>query len=370
MNVTNKKTPAISASSQTPPSLAPSKGVGRRRRPEPTSSQQQSPPPQSKISRDEVLSSLARFQQYMGLVFVASAAFGVYLLATDGSLWKLAVSHAYGLVFIVVVDVALGAANLLAVRQAYLPSMAWALLTLVLQLGDIVTAPQYRMTMQYFASYLFGLWAFDSLLVAQAVVVALGLIGRESLSATTTTKKKKKKKQLNYFQMVSRNSRRDFLQIGGTIAALVTIAGILGFVESLGGSSGQPNLPTETTGANIGASNTTNNLPSGAIANMSQLQQPLSPLYFEYPSGYPNVLFKKSDGTVSALSMLCTHVCCETNFQGNGELYCGCHGSLFDQNGKVLRGPAVTALPSVELSIDANGNIFPKSIKGSSPCVG
>ena len=95
-----------------------------------------------------------------------SAAAGVYLLATDGSLWILAVSHAVGLVIIVVLDVLLGVMNLIGSKRVYLASLAAASLGIVLQLGDIATAPQYNMTIAYFASYLFGLAAFDILLVA------------------------------------------------------------------------------------------------------------------------------------------------------------------------------------------------------------
>ncbi|MDG6998102.1 MAG: hypothetical protein JRN15_03200 [Nitrososphaerota archaeon] len=57
---------------------------------------------------------------------------------------------------------------------AVIPSAGWAILTILLQLGDIATAPQYKMTSAYFAHYLFGLWAYDCLLV-QGVIVFLAL---------------------------------------------------------------------------------------------------------------------------------------------------------------------------------------------------
>ena len=292
----------------------------------------------------------------MGVVFALSAAVGAYLLATDGSLWRLAVSHAYGLVLICIVDVLLASLNFLSVRKIYLPSVVWGFLTILLQLGDILTAPQYKMTMAYFASYLFGLWAFDTLLALQVVIAVIGLLGRSYL-------KYQAKKRLTYFDMGISKSRRDFIQIMGSIGVLIAIAGIFGAIEAL--SPNQPTTPTQS------GTTTTSNLPAGAIANMNQLA-PLSPVYFDYPSsGYPNVLFKKSDGTVSALSMLCTHVCCTVNFDpGSKELFCPCHGSIFNDSGSVLRGPAPGALPSVNLRIDEYGNIFPTGINGSSPCLG
>ncbi|MGI0081359.1 MAG: hypothetical protein ACRECH_17270, partial [Nitrososphaerales archaeon] len=131
-----------------------------------------------KVSRTEARKALRNFQRYLGVAFLSSVVFGAYLLSTDLSLWKLAVSHAYGLIAICIVDICLGALNFLQVRKILIPSIIWAILTLVLQLGDILTAPQYKMTMQYFASYLFGLWAFDALLIAQVAVVVIALSAR------------------------------------------------------------------------------------------------------------------------------------------------------------------------------------------------
>lgn len=129
------------------------------------------------ISTNEALSRLRKLQRYIGYVMLLSAATGVYLLATDHSLWILAVSHAVGLALIVVLDVSLGVLNLLGSRRVYLASLAAAVLAIVLQLGDITTAPQYGMSMAYFAYYLFGLVAFDALLLLQGVVIILGILG-------------------------------------------------------------------------------------------------------------------------------------------------------------------------------------------------
>lgn len=310
-----------------------------------------------KISKSEARSALARIQSYMGFVFLVSAAAGVYLLASDGSLWKLAISHAYGLVSICTVDIILSGLNFFSVRKVYLASVVWAILTVLLQLGDVLTAPQYKMTMGYFASYLFHLWAFDLLLASQVVISTAGLLGRSYL-------KYQAKKKLTYFDMGISKSRRDFIQIMGSITALVAIAGIVGAIEALGSHPASASVQP-------GSTTTTSDLPAGAIANVNKLET-LSPVYFDYPSaGDTNVLFKKSDGTVAALSTLCTHVCCTVNFDpGSKELYCPCHGSVFNDAGGVLRGPAPTPLPSIELRIDEYGNIYPTGIKGTSPCLG
>ena len=299
----------------------------------------------------------------MGISLIFSAAFGSYLLVTDKSLWILAVSHAYGLLAICAIDLVLAALNFLSVRKMLLPTLGWAIITILLQIGDIATATQFGMKIPYFARYLFGLPAFDGILVMQGVIVVVGLSGRsyQRLAA-------KKKKPQTYFDMGLKSSRRDFLQIGGTIGAFFVLAGALGLWTALSPSTNLP--PSSTSNGSNSSSTQTSNLPSGAVANIKNLQVGV-PEYFDYPSsGYTNMLMKKADGTVAAISILCTHVCCQCQYDNSTtDLYCPCHGSVFDQNGNVLRGPAATNLPSVQLKVDSSGNIFPVKIVGSGPCV-
>jgi Rieske Fe-S protein len=130
--------------------------------------------------------------------------------------------------------------------------------------------------------------------------------------------------------------------------------------------STQPPTTSTTTSSSTSASA----LPSGAIANVNQLQT-LTPVYFNYPTGLQrNILLKKADGTIIALSLLCTHQCCTVAFSTtNDDFTCPCHGSEYDGSGNVTRGPAELALPQVTLNIDSSGNIFPTGFSGSSPCL-
>jgi Rieske Fe-S protein len=50
-------------------------------------------------------------------------------------------------------------------------------------------------------------------------------------------------------------------------------------------------------------------------------------------------LLKKSPSEVLAISLVCTHLGCTVSPEGN-KLSCPCHGSQFDANGKLERGPA------------------------------
>jgi Rieske Fe-S protein len=294
------------------------------------------------------LDSLRRLQRIIGGLMLLTAAAGVYLLATDGSLWILAVSHAIGLAVIVLLDLSLGVMNLMGWKRVYLASIAAACLGIALQLGDIATAPQYNMTMPYFASYLFGLAAWDIQLSLQGVVIFLGIVGRSNVEFLAS--KRRVAKELNY-------SRRSF------VTTMVGFAVLIG----LGVALGSVKIPSSSTSSSP-ASTAQVAGPSSPITNTNSMQTG-SPVYFEYPAGYPNVLFKRSDGTLAAFSMLCTHVCCETTYEASTSVfYCPCHGSEFDSSGKVIRGPASNPLPSITLTVDSSGDIYPTAVSGYTPC--
>jgi len=60
--------------------------------------------------------------------------------------------------------------------------------------------------------------------------------------------------------------------------------------------------------------------------------------------GTPIILVRTTATTFVALSMYCTHEGCQVDPPRNGTITCSCHGSLFDLEGNVTRGPASTPL--------------------------
>lgn len=68
------------------------------------------------------------------------------------------------------------------------------------------------------------------------------------------------------------------------------------------------------------------------------------------------VLIKK-DQKLTALSAYCTHKKCRVRAQ-DGELYCICHGAIFDTNGHALHGPTRKDLPVLETSVNAAGHLL------------
>ena len=63
------------------------------------------------------------------------------------------------------------------------------------------------------------------------------------------------------------------------------------------------------------------------------------------PDGWedPLYLLVLDDGGLAALSSVCTHRGCTVDLGGPG-LACPCHGSQYDREGRVMRGPASRAL--------------------------
>ena len=73
-------------------------------------------------------------------------------------------------------------------------------------------------------------------------------------------------------------------------------------------------------------------------------------------SGSPAVLIHLQNGKFAAYSAVCTHQGCTVAYQ-NGQLFCPCHGSVFDpsRGGAVLSGPAPSPLPRIPVKVQRGG---------------
>jgi Rieske Fe-S protein len=70
-------------------------------------------------------------------------------------------------------------------------------------------------------------------------------------------------------------------------------------------------------------------------------------LAFVLVGGTQGILYATSEGKLKAISGVCTHQGCIVRWQGaDHPLLCPCHGSEFDLNGKVKKGPATLPLPT------------------------
>jgi Rieske Fe-S protein len=70
----------------------------------------------------------------------------------------------------------------------------------------------------------------------------------------------------------------------------------------------------------------------------------------------PAILARDKSG-LYAMTITCTHEGCDVAPSTGTTLFCGCHGSRFDENGNVLNGPASSPLVHFAVTVDASGNI-------------
>ena len=126
--------------------------------------------------------------------------------------------------------------------------------------------------------------------------------------------------------------RREFLTtMGAAVAGASLCSGCSLFL-----TYAQPNVPWSTgDGALVihGAAAQKLSAPGGMIRAVS-------------PDGDTRILlFRTPDGALRALSMACTHLGSDVNYNSEAtELQCPSHGSRYDLEGHVVEGPADNAL--------------------------
>jgi cytochrome b6-f complex iron-sulfur subunit len=125
-----------------------------------------------------------------------------------------------------------------------------------------------------------------------------------------------------------RLSRRDFLKLARN--AVLTASGLLGLGGLLRYLSYQSQPPTPT------------EFVLGAPSDYAPGSRTVLP-------DVPALLIRGENG-FTTLSLVCTHLGCTVESKPDG-FTCPCHGSRFDQQGKVLRGPA--AKPLVQLRVES-----------------
>ena len=74
-------------------------------------------------------------------------------------------------------------------------------------------------------------------------------------------------------------------------------------------------------------------------------------------------LVRRGDQLV-AYSSICTHRTCPLNAQADGSFLCTCHGSTFDPQGHVTKGPATKDLPVLPVVIDPqSGHVMVSNVR-------
>ena len=177
-------------------------------------------------------------------------------------------------------------------------------------------------------------------------------------------------------------SRRDFIRKAST---LTLIGGSAFILEACGGggsptSSGGDTGGGDTGGGNNGGGNNGGgsgdtgynyDASTGTITiDITKIYQTLqtvgSGIVLSGSNTFTSlglIIIRASNSTVRALSRNCTHAGFSVNFDSvNNNLPCsaqgGSHGSIFNLNGTVQRGPASRSLTSYNASINSEGTII------------
>lgn len=127
-------------------------------------------------------------------------------------------------------------------------------------------------------------------------------------------------------------SRRNFLDLlSRGLLATSSLLGIVGLVKFL---SFKPDPPPPT------------RFEVGDVQNF----------IFDIPTVVPTVpaIIIRTRSEVHAISLICTHLGCTAELQGK-TLTCACHGSQYNLDGQVSRGPASSPLPGLRTEITKEG---------------
>lgn len=129
-------------------------------------------------------------------------------------------------------------------------------------------------------------------------------------------------------------SRRDFLKLArNAVLATCGVLGLGGLIRFLDTRT-QPDPQTDFDAG-----------PAGRFVDGSRTLIP----------DVPAVVLKNPDG-ITVLSLVCTHLGCTVESKPEG-FACPCHGSRFDIQGKVTRGPAVRPLRTLRSEVTPDGRL-------------
>ncbi len=145
-------------------------------------------------------------------------------------------------------------------------------------------------------------------------------------------------------------TRRDFCVKACQVASLAAFGGLLGSILQ---SCSPPNNPTDVPTLPTINANPTNGTLVISTAGGSPVAAVGSAALVQY-SGGSILLAHTAATTFAAVSAICTHQGCLISGYSGGIYTCPCHGSTFNTNGQVTRGPATGNLTPYATSFANN----------------
>ena len=123
------------------------------------------------------------------------------------------------------------------------------------------------------------------------------------------------------------------------------LKGLLGFVGALGLGGmiyGIYRYLAPSAGADASVEISLSDIPTGGA------------YAFQYGAS-PGILFRREGGSMTALSLVCTHLACTVTWNPEKKnFYCPCHEGLFDAEGHVISGPP--PLPLERFKVEVKGD--------------
>ncbi|MBB6328277.1 cytochrome b6-f complex iron-sulfur subunit [Algoriphagus iocasae] len=151
------------------------------------------------------------------------------------------------------------------------------------------------------------------------------------------------------------NSRREFIEKSGVSIALSFFG--IGFFTSCSDSADMNPNPSGGTPPKDASGNTGIMVSGNTITVDLKIQTGLNMSGGWLLINNAKVLVSKVGGTFVALTSVCTHSGCDTNWSFTNSTYnCSCHGSKFDAQGNVVSGPATN--PLKVYSTEVNGDVL------------
>jgi len=153
-------------------------------------------------------------------------------------------------------------------------------------------------------------------------------------------------------------SRREFFIKSASAIVVVSSSGLIGSIVT--SCSSNPTDPVNTTPLSTIQGTVVNNEIAIVLASSPIVNKNTRALV-EYNGGNGAILAEhNSDDTYKALSGICTHQSCLVSaYDGSNSVFvCPCHGSQFDLNGNVKKGPASTKLRTYSTRVENNSLII------------
>ncbi|MGF1532878.1 MAG: ubiquinol-cytochrome c reductase iron-sulfur subunit [Bernardetiaceae bacterium] len=143
-------------------------------------------------------------------------------------------------------------------------------------------------------------------------------------------------------------NRKDFIRTSGAALLLASLGIPLQSCSSDEEDEPQPVTPPPTSdggGADTGVSFNIQTSPFNVLENPDA--------WLLHPT--EDILVVNAAGTLRAFTSVCTHSACSRNWSFSGrQARCNCHGSIFDQAGGVVQGPANRSLTEYGVSRDGD----------------